>query len=174
MRFTEEEIASAELRNAAYHEAGHKILYEYFGGTGDAVVWRNESGDPEERAWFGQFRPRICPEVMRDVALRCGTPARELPANWRVLAGMAGLLAEEILDWATGDIESFADGLFYRITSGEASASDLTLMNIADIHDCEVTFEDVGETVRILREGWQAVQEEAEFLIELAATESAR
>ncbi len=87
---------------------------------------------------------------------------------------MAGLLAEEILAWATGDIESFADGLLYRIASGEASASDLKLMNIADTDDCEVSFEDVGETVRILREGWSSLQEEAEYLIEIAETESAR
>lgn len=52
----EEEIAARELRSAAYHEAGHKVLYEQFGGAGDAFVWRNDSGDPEERAWFGQFR----------------------------------------------------------------------------------------------------------------------
>ncbi len=35
--------------HAAYHEAAHKILHEYFGGTGDALISRNESGAPEER-----------------------------------------------------------------------------------------------------------------------------
>ncbi len=41
IQFTEEQIAARELRNAAYHEAGHKMLYERFGGAGDAVVWKN-------------------------------------------------------------------------------------------------------------------------------------
>jgi hypothetical protein len=35
---TDEEISARELRSAAYHEAGHKILHERFGGAGDAVV----------------------------------------------------------------------------------------------------------------------------------------
>lgn len=47
---TDEQITPNELRIAAYHEAGHKMLYERFGGAGDAVVWRNQSGNPEETA----------------------------------------------------------------------------------------------------------------------------
>ncbi|RQR51265.1 hypothetical protein DIE21_15150 [Burkholderia sp. Bp9140] len=101
--FTEEQIAARELRNAAYHEAGHKMLYERFGGAGDAVVWKNESGNPDESAWLGQFRPRTCPEEMHKVALNHGFAAPELPANWKMLVGMAGLLAEEILSGETDD-----------------------------------------------------------------------
>lgn len=78
---TEEQITTVELRRAAYHEAGHKILYEHFGGAGDAAVWRNDSGTPEERAWRGKFRPRMCPEQMRMAAINGGLPARELPVN---------------------------------------------------------------------------------------------
>jgi hypothetical protein len=51
--FTDKQIAARELRNAAYHEAGHKMLYRRFGGDGDAVVWKNESGNPEEKMWLG-------------------------------------------------------------------------------------------------------------------------
>jgi len=46
--FTDDRLVARELRDAAYHEAGHKALYEYFGGAGDAVVWRNESRNPGE------------------------------------------------------------------------------------------------------------------------------
>ncbi|MGF6727743.1 hypothetical protein P3T43_007135 [Paraburkholderia sp. GAS41] len=47
--FTDEQIAASELRDAAYYEAGHKILYTHFGGDGDAVVRKNESRNPEEK-----------------------------------------------------------------------------------------------------------------------------
>ncbi|ACB67696.1 MULTISPECIES: hypothetical protein [Burkholderia] len=101
--YTEEQIAARELRNTAYHEAGHKLLYERFGGAGDAVVWKNESGNSEECAWLGQFRPRTCPEEMHKVALKHGFAVPELPANWKMLVGMSGLLAEEILSGETED-----------------------------------------------------------------------
>ncbi|NTY38074.1 hypothetical protein FCJ57_17335 [Burkholderia diffusa] len=51
--FTEEQIVARELRNTAYHAAGHKMLYDRFDGAGDAVVWKNESGNPEESARRG-------------------------------------------------------------------------------------------------------------------------
>lgn len=167
--FTDEQIAARELRSAAYHEAGHKMLYERFGGAGDAVVWKNESGNPEETAWFGQFRPRTCPEEMRKTALAHGFPAPELPANWRILVGMAGLLAEDILSGETDDAGAMADTLFFRISMGDASASDLAQMSVTDIDNCGLTYEVVEEAVRLLREEWQAVQEEAEYLIQSAA-----
>ncbi|MEN8516212.1 hypothetical protein [Burkholderia sp. RS02] len=106
--YTEEQIAARELRNTAYHEAGHKLLYERFGGAGDAVVWKNESGNSEECAWLGQFRPRTCPEEMHKVALKHGFAVPELPANWKMLVGMSGLLAEEILSGEPDAGRSFA------------------------------------------------------------------
>lgn len=36
--FTEEQIVAREIRNTAYHEAGHEMLYDRFAGTGEAVV----------------------------------------------------------------------------------------------------------------------------------------
>ncbi|AIO43053.1 hypothetical protein DM44_7069 [Burkholderia cepacia] len=115
--FTEEQIAARELRNTAYHEAGHKPLYERFGGAGDAVAWKNESGNPDESAWLGQFRPRTCPEGIRTIALNHGFAAPELPANWKMLVGMAGLLAEEILSGDTDDAGAMADSLVLKISS---------------------------------------------------------
>ena len=167
--FTDEQIDARELRNAAYHEAGHKMLYERFGGAGDAVVWKNESGNPEETAWFGQFRPRTCPEVMRKTALDHGFAAPELPANWRILAGLAGLLAEDILSGETDDGGAMVDTLFFRISNGDASASDLAQMSVTDIDNCGLSYEVAEEAVRLLREGWPSVQEEAEYSIRSAA-----
>lgn len=57
---------------------------------------------------------------MRTIALNHGFPAAELPANWKVLVGMAGLLAEDILSGTTNDTGAMADTLFLRISFGEA------------------------------------------------------
>ncbi len=168
IEFTEEQIAARELRNAAYHEAAHKIVYERFGGAGDAVVWRNESVNPEEVAWLGQFRPRTCPEEMRTIALASGFSAPELPVNWKVLVGIAGLVAEEILRDDTDDVDVIADALLIKISDGEASASDLAMMGITDSDSCELSYEVVEEVAWILREGWRVLQQEADYLIEFA------
>lgn len=169
---TEEEIATRELRAAAYHEAAHKALYERFGGAGDALVWKNQAANPEERAWLGQFSPRTCPKAMREAAISRGFSPPDLPANWKILFGMAGLLAEDILRDETDDAGVMADALFFRISSGDASPSDLKEMDIADIDDCGLTYEVVEECVQLLRDVWPEVQREAEYLIESAITES--
>ncbi|WP_157779562.1 hypothetical protein [Cupriavidus pauculus] len=161
----EEQIAAKELRNAAYHEAGHKVLWEHFGGAGDAVIWKNQSGNIGQVAWLGQFRPRICPENMHKIAIGQGFFTPELPANWKVLVGMAGLLAEAILSGETDDDGAMADILFARIWSGDASDSDLTFMGITDIDSCALTYEVVEECVCLLREKWADVQREAGYLI---------
>jgi hypothetical protein len=150
--FTDEQLGARELRGAAYHETGHKMLYRRFGGDGDAVVWKNGSGNHGEKMWLGQFRPRTCPEVERTLALTLGATVPELPANWRVLVGMAGLLAEEILSGETDDAGAMADALFFRITFGEASATDLAQMGVTDIDHCELSCEVIEEAVRLLRQ----------------------
>lgn len=38
----QDQTACDDLRKAVYHEAGHKIIYELFGGAGDAVVWKTK------------------------------------------------------------------------------------------------------------------------------------
>ncbi|EEE05589.1 hypothetical protein BURMUCGD2M_3820 [Burkholderia multivorans CGD2M] len=42
-------------------------------------------------------------------------------------------------------------------------------MGITDIDSCELSYEAVDEVVRMLREGWPAVQEEAPYLTKSAA-----
>lgn len=78
-------------------------------------------------------------------------------------------MAEEILSGETDGVSAMADTLFFRISFGEASASDLAQMSVTDIDSCELSYEVVEETVRLLREEWGAVQEEAEYLIVEAA-----
>jgi hypothetical protein len=85
-----------------------------------------------------------------------------------VLVGMAGLLAEDILSGEMNAAGVMAYNLFFRISSGEASATDLPQTNVTDIDNCGLTYEVVEEAVRLLREEWAAVQEEAEYLIDAA------
>jgi hypothetical protein len=116
IEITEEQIADWELSKAAYHEAAHNMVDERFGGAGDTVVWRSRSGNPEERAWRGQSHPRTCPEAMGAIALASRFSAPDLPANWRMLVGIAGLVAEEILGDDTDDAGAIADAIHLKIS----------------------------------------------------------
>lgn len=98
----EQEIALAELRAAAYREAGHKAVYEHLGGAGDAYVWPNHTHAPDERAWHGQFRFRLCPEARYAALAVYHSDAPPLPPNWRRLFGIAGLLAVANHAWRLG------------------------------------------------------------------------
>jgi len=161
---TEDQLAMRELRMAAYHEAGHKAMYHRFGGVGDAVVLKSLNRSPDETAWHGQFRPRNCPQIMRDIAIRHGMPATDLPDNWRALYGMAGLVAEEILHGET-DLEFIAGALDVKIACNQVSASDLESMGITNIVDFDLNSDEVEQAWRYLIEDWSLVQEEAEYLI---------
>jgi hypothetical protein len=163
--YSEEQLAVKELRSVAHHEAGHKVLWQQFGGAGHAFVWRRLDRGPDEKAWCGQFRPISCPEAMQRAFLTAGILGPQLPPNWRVLVGMAGILSEELLIDQTSDTEVIAESLFSRIWMGEASATDLNLMGIADIDDFKHDYEVAEEAIRLLRESWSNVQSVAECLI---------
>jgi hypothetical protein len=163
--YSEEQIAAAELLSAAYHEAGHQVLWRLFGGAGHAFVWKRLDRAPDEKAWSGQFRAISCLEVMQKALLAAGISGPRLHPNWRVLVGMAGILSEELLIDETGDTEVIAENLFSRIWMGEASATDLNLMGIADIDDFKHDYEVVEEAIRLLSESWSNVQSVAECLI---------
>jgi hypothetical protein len=155
-----------DLHLAAYHEAGHKIIYNRFGGDGDGKVWENTSGNPDEHTWRGQFRPRTCPQVMHDCAKRSGLPAADLPDNWRALFGMAGMVAEEIMLDNADDLRLLSKAISLRIWHGGASQSDLESMGIAITEDyIKLNIEAVAKTRRLLLENWSLVQREAEYLI---------
>jgi len=111
----------------------------------------------------------MCPEAKRKAALANGFAAPELPANWKVLVGMAGLLAEEILNAETDGVSAMTDNMFFRISNREASASDLAQTGVTYIDGCELSNEVIEEAVRLLRQEWALVQDEAEYLVEEAA-----
>lgn len=164
----EDQLATLELRQAAYHEAGHRALYRRYGGDGDAYIWKNTSGDPYEKAWIGHFRPRTCPQAMHELAKIHGQPRADLPDNWRVLYGMAGMVAEEILRGDILDIDRIYENICERIYNGDGSVSDLSSMNITNIVDFELLHEDVAMAWNHLTAEWPLVTQEAEYLIEEA------
>jgi len=162
------------LRFAAFHEAGHKTLYERFGGNGEAVVTKKRGKKHGEVIWAGQFKIAgdlaQTHKAMRKFGL---DPGIELPENWEVLVGLAGLVAEEILRGEFDDPSFIAEEIHSRIMGGDASDTDLAFMNIDDIDEFDLSYADVEVVWQYLREDWEAVQEEAEFLIEEALEDMA-
>jgi hypothetical protein len=92
----------------------------------------------------------MCPEAKRKATLANGIAVPELPGNWKILVGMAGLLAEEILNGETDDVSAMADNMFFRISFGEASDSDLAQIGVTDIDNCELSYEVIEEAVQLL------------------------
>jgi len=168
---TLDQMSADDLRKAAYHEIGHKIIYELVGGAGNAFVWKNHSGSPDEVAWLGQFRPSSCPEQQYEALTGAGISVPALPPNWRVMYGMAGVVAEQILR-GERDVEFIAGHLYLRICCDEISATDAASIGVTDIDDFEVDIETVEQCAQLLLEHWPQVKKEAEDLIADASTEA--
>lgn len=166
----EDQIGMRELREAAYHEAGHLILLRRFGGVGAAAVWENLGGNPDEKPWRGQCVTYICPPLKREQAKHLGLRAIPyLPKDWCVQWAAAGLIAEEILD-GINDPRWAAERVHARIDMEDASATDLQYMGIPDIYNYDMASLDrsVKKAYRYLVKDWPLVQREAERLIEEA------
>ncbi|MEM5338841.1 hypothetical protein [Paraburkholderia azotifigens] len=144
------------------------MAYEQFGGAGDALLWKNETAKPETMARVGQFRPRTCPEGLRTIASACGVSVRRLRENWKVVVGIARLMAAEILSDDTDDADAIADALLFKISNGKPLLPT-SVMSITDIDNCELSYQLIEEAARISREGWLVAQQEAEYLIASAA-----
>jgi hypothetical protein len=99
---------------------------------------------------------RTRPEAKRKGALPNRFTVPELPANWKVLVGMAGLLAEEILNAEPDDVSAMARNMFFRISDAEVSDSDLAPMRVTDIDSRKLSYEIVELAVPVLREKWAA------------------
>lgn len=158
-----------QLRDAAFHEAGHAVMMKRFGGEGNAVVWKNFSGDPSESSWRGHFRWWVCPMERRNTAASVGRPAIAVPPNWEVLVASAGLVAEEIVV-GIRDVRWISENVLTRIEMGDASPTDLHSMGIEDIFDFDTDCIDrnVQQASRYLMQDWVLVQEMAEHLISFA------
>lgn len=139
-----------ELEAVAFHEAGHSAVCHHLGGYGYISIWPNESGHNDEKSWLGQFvtvsRPRT-------------------PKRWRVLIGLAGLVAEYMLRNPTTEAREPRDcamEISDLIFMGGASESDLELIGP------RWSQRDVARVLQILGICWQSVEFEAALRIHLA------
>jgi hypothetical protein len=174
LELTEERTELCELRDAAYHEAGHKIMCELLGGLGKAAIWRNVSGNADEKTWLGHFRTQACPQQLHDLRKGHSFYTFDLPSDWRALVGVAGAVAEEILWENADDVDLIADAIHSRIFCDEMSASDLASMGIADIWNFKLNRQVVEDAWRYLKLDWPRVHAEAENLIEEALVSVAK
>lgn len=159
---TTADLAALELRRACFHEAAHAALLRLFGGVGAAKVWRNGSeaaAAGEEKAWCGQLQVFGWPgavEIADDVRARLGI-VRQPPSSWRRLVGLAGLVAESMLD-GQDDPYEIVEAVKVARVFGEMSATDAEL--IGD----EVDVAEVDQVIGLLSERWADVAAEASSL----------
>lgn len=148
---TQAEISDIELTRVSFHEAGHLVILNAFGGIGSAHIWRNESGDPTEKAWLGHVRMYAKPGELRTIA--------KVPGRWRIMFGMAGYVAESIYSGDTdpgGLFDSLADDLDYD----ELSPTDRAAIG------SKWNYSDVSTTLELLQSRWDQVLLEANNLID--------
>lgn len=168
-----EYLQAKDLRFTAIHEAGHKVMHNLLGGFCEAVMWKNPNGGRYEKYWLGQCRLNAAPLVMHEPRVRSGcTLGFEPPANWEVLVGLAGIVAEEILEGENDDPEIIADNIDSRIPMGDVSDTDLELMNITNRENYKLSTETIEQVWRSLRENWSWVEQQAQYLIEEVLTTS--
>jgi len=156
-----EELEARELRRCACHEASHREIIELLGGAAHASVWRNPSGNPDERAWRGSCRISIQPGTWKMMEIAIAVLGRDTPPeNWETLFGVAGFVGTCLLE---GDHEiDILNGLLNDSDMGEISASDREFMGD------DVSFEDIGTVISLLTARWAEVVLEAEGLMSCA------
>jgi hypothetical protein len=147
------ELEARELRRTVHHECGHKAMANHFGISGTVEIWKNESGKEDECAWRGRF-------VHEPISVS-NTPLRQI-----ALIGVAGMVAEQM--WIVDeegeeDLKEYPawyieEQLEFSITFGEASESDVSMINVVG----GLTEELVEEAVSILRNVRESMKAEAE------------
>ncbi|MDO8811478.1 MAG: hypothetical protein Q7J38_05545 [Gallionella sp.] len=154
------EVAEREKRKASFHEAGHAAICSRLGGYGTAMVWRNTAQRIKtgERAWLGTFKMYFKPgTVNMDRKTKLALGVIPITKNWRVLLGMAGLVAENIADGIT-DADEIAGIIFDAIMVDEVSQTDKDLMGI------HWRVRDVAKVVKLLQDKWPEVERVAASL----------
>lgn len=142
---TREELSAFDLRNAAYHEAGHVVVARRLGYLAYAVVFQNpipthEIGPLGAGFWRGRtYR----------------VPAAH-PAHRRMI-GLAGQVAELLLD-DDDDLEAWDVMDHLEDEADTVSETDRMTM---DSH----TYEDVERTVALVREAWPEIESYAAGLV---------
>ena len=152
-------IAQKEKRNVSFHEAGHAAICARFGGYGVARVWRNTQKNVKagEMAWRGSFSIFAEPGLMTtDEATRRQMGVLPTPENWRVLVGLAGLVAEKIAG-GVSDAEAVFCSIEASINLEEVSETDINLMG-------DWQYPDVVAVMELLLGMWPDIEREAGHL----------
>jgi hypothetical protein len=92
-----------------------------------------------------------------DAQTRIALGVMKTPKNWRVLLGLAGIVAEQIADGVT-DAEVIACAILGSIELDEASQTDMALMGEA------WTVSDVAKVVQMLLKWWPEIEDHAASL----------
>ena len=160
LKLTKREVELREKKRATFHEVGHAHICRVFGGYGTPEVWRNSAKNVAngEMAWRGRFKlvaePGTIPYDDETKQLLGILPA---PENWKVLFGLAGLVAEFMADGETCSAVIF-EGIHEKIAADEVSQTDLDFMG------SEFDEADVSMVANILAAGWKQVELEANTL----------
>jgi hypothetical protein len=152
-------IAEREKRRVWFHEAGHAAVCHCFGGHGLAEVWQNtaQNVDAGQSAWLGHFKTFIEPgSLVVSDEIRQLMGVLPVPNNWRVLFGMAGLVAEHVADGIT-DAAEIMDSIVGALMYGDVSDTDAAAMGT------EWGVADVAKVVQILRDRWPAIERDVSW-----------
>jgi hypothetical protein len=160
MRLDSLETYRRERRKAALHEAAHAVLIERWGGIAEASIWENLSEDVAQKSWLGTCHVTGAPGVIEPNSL-CPRIHRP-PDDWRVLVGLAGVVAEIYsgtmhADTTVTEMQAFLD-------VEELSASD------AELAGCEVASHHIERTVGFVEAWWTDIQLEADLLEQYPST----
>lgn len=137
---TPEEFESWEQRNAAIHEAGHAVLWHVLGEQLFLVkIFPNEIPSPDNKTWLGQTQGRIFAE------------------RNKILIGLAGEIAEAYKDDPDLTPWEMEDQLELVCRPSESDSRSIG----------GVSFQDVEQTIALVRDNWEAIQALSDMLLEL-------
>jgi hypothetical protein len=121
-RFSPARIEALDRRNAAVHEAGHKVIARHVGVTAfNAEIWRNHDAGKDGRTWLGNIRVERSPRISR---LRMAMVAVAGAIAEYVWSGEADFLENEgELAWHEEAIMSPTDWDMAACAPGEPNAA---------------------------------------------------
>ncbi|WP_262964418.1 hypothetical protein [Methylobacter psychrophilus] len=162
------EIEEKVKKSMCFHEVGHHVIYSCFGGVGEIEIRRIPLSIPRdwdnERLFSGRCKMFIEPgqtNYSDDVKSRLRM--LPVPENWRVLVGLAGLVAEYIAEYiADGEADEIdawviAERIGNAIEMDEMSETDLALAG-DDWGEPEVE-----SVLKILLDRWEDVEQQVKW-----------
>lgn len=162
-RAEEQKIATA------IHECGHAAVCAHFGGIGVPEIWKNtaEKVNAGETAWLGKCSILVEPTtVLIDSELRLAPGILPVPQNWKVLVGMAGLIADYIHDECLivdyVDVELLAESIKGDISRNHVSQIDVDWMGES------WGVSDVVCVLQLLFDRWEEIEFNVKALVSVA------